>query len=263
MRVISADLLALPALTDLFNAGFSDYIVPMRLHEPGFRDHLANNDIDPACSPVVVEEEPVAFALVGLRGKEAWIGGMGTVPERRRRGLGEKALVAAIEAARARGAASIWLEVIEGNRSARRLYEKLGFELVRDLIVWSLPAGGDAAPASRPLAVEEAQEWIARHRTSREPWQRSDSALRRMAGLRALMVERQGVVIYRPADASVTALQVAGPDEEAIAAALLAAQGGTRELRLANVPADGPASTALERLGARPVVRQHEMRLAL
>lgn len=45
----------------------------------------------------------------------------------RRRGIGT-ALIAAVEAeARARGAVKLTLEVLDGNASARRLYETLGF----------------------------------------------------------------------------------------------------------------------------------------
>ena len=44
------------------------------------------------------------------------------------------------EEARARGVAHVWLEVIVENRPAIALYERLGYELVRDLEVWSLPA---------------------------------------------------------------------------------------------------------------------------
>ena len=40
-----AGSLPLTALTDLFNAGYSDYLVPLRLDEAAFRDHVTVNDI--------------------------------------------------------------------------------------------------------------------------------------------------------------------------------------------------------------------------
>ena len=262
-RVTSADSLALPELAALFNEGFSDYLVPMRLSDDHFADHVKNNDIDLSCSQVVLaDDEPAAFALVGLRGEDAWIGGMGTVPSQRRRGLGERALVATIEEASARGASSVWLEVIDRNEAALRLYEKLGFELVRDLIVWSLSATDEELPPFREVDVEEAHAWISEHRQSREPWQRSDEALRHMGGLRALMVENAAAVMFREGDAANIVMQIAATDEEAVADALIAA-AGERQLRLSNAPAGEAASHALERLGATQEAWQHEMRLAL
>ncbi|HEX6460122.1 MAG TPA: GNAT family N-acetyltransferase [Thermoleophilaceae bacterium] len=263
MQLVAADSISLSALAALFNEGFSDYLVPMRLSESQFRDHLQNNDIDLSCSRVLVEDEPVAFSLVGLRAEEAWIGGMGTVPARRRRALGERALVASMDAASERGASGVWLEVIDRNEPALRLYEKLGFELVRDLVVWSLTAPQDEPPRSREVEPEEARAWIAAHRQSREPWQRSDAALRHMDGLRALMVESGAAVIYKRADSTTITMQITAGDEEAASEALLAAAAGGGALRLSNAPAGEPASRALERLGAEQQVWQHEMRLAL
>jgi hypothetical protein len=85
--------------------------------------------------------------------------------------------------------------------------------------------------------------------------------------LRAVVVERSheivGARISREDGAVVTALQVAAVDDGAAADVLHAAAGGEQELRLANVPPDEPPSHALEELGARQIVRQHEMRLRL
>lgn len=263
MHVAFADSLSLPALTALFNEGFSNYLVPMRMSEAAFREHVENNDIDLGCSPVVIEGEPVAFALVGLRGSDAWVGGMGTVPAQRRRGLGEKALHEGIEAARARGCHAVWLEVIAENEAAIRLYRKLGFEHVRELVVWALEKTGAPAPPSRRVEPDEALEWIAANRPSREPWQRADEALHKVGELRALATE-QGAAIYKQGDGNtVTVLQVAALDAAAAKNVLLAVSEGTRDLRLSNAPPGEPPSVALEELGARAVVRQLEMKLAV
>jgi len=84
VRVLPADTLEPSALRELFNAGFSDYLVPMQLDAPAFAEHVRVNDIDLGCSRVVADDRPVAFALVARRGEAAWIGGMGTVPSHRR-----------------------------------------------------------------------------------------------------------------------------------------------------------------------------------
>jgi ribosomal protein S18 acetylase RimI-like enzyme len=271
VRVEPASTLDLPQLRELFNEGFSEYLVPMRLDDVAFRDHVSGNDIDLDCSQVAIEDRPAALALIARRGAAGWVGGMGTAPPYRRRGLGERALVAGLDAVRDRGCREVWLEVIDGNRPAVALYEKLGFELVRELVVGSLPARPDSVPASRPAGPDAAQAWIAVHRESREPWQRSDESVARMrargAPIQGLVIDRAGevaaAVLFRDDADQVPILQIAGVDDGATADAVLAAAGGKRALRLSNAPVGEAPGRALERLGARPVVRQHEMRLAL
>jgi GNAT superfamily N-acetyltransferase len=263
--------LDLPTLAELFNACFSGYAVPMQMDERALREHIEANGIDLDCSRVVVEERPLAFALIARRGQAAWVGGMGTVASHRRRGLGTSALVAGIEAARDRGCNAVWLEVIHGNRAAAKLYEKLGFVVQRELIVWTLPATGTDPPPARPVGVDSAHGWIVANRRSREPWQRADESLAQMrdqgAGLRGLVVERDGgisaALVLRVDQDQVRVLQIAAREELSAAGAVLAAAGGQRDLRLANAPVNDVSSRALRSLGAEAVVTQHEMLLRL
>lgn len=271
MRLEPASALEVSLVRELFNEGFSDYLVPMRLDDAAFRYHVDGNDIDLDCSQVAIADRPAAVALIARRGVAAWVGGMGTAPPYRRRGLGERALVAGLDAARRRGCREAWLEVIDENRGAIAMYEKLGFELERELVVWSLPARREDVPASRAVDPAAAQAWIAAHRESREPWQRADESVARMrargAAVRGLMVERDreiaAAVVFRDDADPVTTLQIAALDAGAAADALLAAAGPDRGLRLSNAPVGEAPARALADLGAREVVRQREMRLAL
>jgi GNAT superfamily N-acetyltransferase len=267
MEVLSADRLEIPALAALFSECYSDYLVDLNIDEAGFRQHLETNDIDLGCSRAAVDRRPVALALIARRDAAGWVGGMGTIPSHRRRGLGEQVLTAALGAASAGGCEAVWLEVIDRNRAALQLYCKLGFEVARDLIVWSLPAPGAVGPSPRPVTPDEAHAWIVARREAREPWQRADASLATMQSrrstLRGLMIERDdrvtAAVVFDELPEQVTVMQIAAVDEEAAQAALLGATGGARSLRLSNVPTDVAASRALERLGAELVVRQHEM----
>jgi ribosomal protein S18 acetylase RimI-like enzyme len=270
VSLVFADALAPAALADLFNAGFSDYLVPLQLDEAALREHVRVHDIDLAASPVAIAEDAAAFALLGVRGADAWIGGMATAPPYRRRGLGRRVMAAALEAAAQRGCETVWLEVVAANAGAIALYHNLGFAAVRDLDVWSLDAQPSPPPASRPVDERIARTWIAAHRSGPEPWQRADATLARLgedgAPLRALVVERAGAVVaaavHRTEGGAVGVLQVAARDDAAAADALLAAAGG-RAVHLANTPSDGACARVLAGLGARLVARQHEMRLAL
>src|SRR5207245_1225772 len=143
--------------------------------------------------------QPVAFALLALRGDEGWIGGMGTIPAERRRGHGKQALSEVLEQARGHGAQSIRLEVIEQNKPARKLYEKLGFEHERDLGVWILDSAPPQITKAQPAEVDDAHAWITANRRAQEPWQRADETVEHMRGLglavEGLTVDDQGAAL--------------------------------------------------------------------
>jgi len=271
LRLVSASSLDLGELVRVFNLGFSDYLVHLQLDESELADHIANNDIDLEISRVAVDVEPVGFALVGRRGTEAWIGGMGTSPAYRRIGLGARTLAAAIEAAAARGTRAVWLEVLDHNAPAIALYERLGFERTRQLELWSLAPDPEREPVERrALDVDAAHAWIAGHRAAREPWQRADTSIVRMrehdTPLSGVAVRRAGSIagaaICIRNEATVRVLQIAAVDRAA-ARDLIVATAGELTLRLANIPSDDVFSGVLRRLGAGLTVAQHEMRLSV
>jgi ribosomal protein S18 acetylase RimI-like enzyme len=269
LRCVPASSLDPDELVRVFNLAFSDYLVPMQMDAPGLADHIANNDIDLRYSQVAVDVEPVGFALVGRRGNEAWIGGMGTSPAYRRIGLGARTLSTAIGAAAGAGVRAVWLEVLEDNAPAVALYERLGFERVRALEVWSLaPDPEREAVAHRGLDVDAAHAWIAGRRAYREPWQRTDASIVRMrerdTPLSGVAIRRgdgiAGAAICMLDERTVRVLQIAAVDRAAARDLIVATAGGLT-LRLANVPSDDVFSDVLRRLGAGLTVTQHEMRL--
>jgi len=270
-RLRSAASIDFGALVALFSESFSDYLLPMRLDAAALARHIEHNDISLDDSPVATVEVPAAFALLARRGADAWIGGMGTAPAYRRRGLGGRVTAAALEAARAHGCETVWLEVIDRNETAVSVYRRAGFEVVRDLDVWARVASGTTPPPGRSVEWASAHGWIAAAREAREPWQRSDATLERMheggSRLRAIAVDRggetAGAAVFTEDASAVTVLQVAALDDETARDVLLASAGADRALRFTNVPDGDRFSRALARLGGRPLVRQHEMRLRL
>ncbi len=270
MQLVPAAAVELDALVELFNDAYSDYVVPLRLDRSSLDFTVDVCDIDLAGSRVALADggEPAAFSFLALRGAEGWIGGMGTLPAHRRQGLGEAALRAALDVARDRGADSVRLEVIVENAPARALYEKLGFEDERGLVVWTLDSPPAASPAADPADPAEAAAWIAANRLGPEPWQRADETRERMRG-RGLefgafaLADDTGAVVYQ-ASGGLPRIACIAARDEAAAVDLLAAValfgGGFRFL---NAPADEAASAACERLGASAEIRQHEMRKSL
>jgi GNAT superfamily N-acetyltransferase len=272
VRLVPADSIELDALTDLFNEAYSDYVVPLRLDRAGLEFTVEVCDIDLRASCVALEGgEPAAFAFLARRGDEGWIGGMGTVPTHRRRGLGEAALRAVLAEARSSGAASVRLEVIEQNEPARRLYEKLGFERVRDLGVWILESAPPRITEAQPAAFDVAHAWVEANRRAPEPWQRADETIEHMRDrgleLDGLTVQRDGdtvgALLYQVGAGPPGVAQLAARDKQAAAHLLAALAARGDGLRFVNVPEDDPAAAALTLLRARQQIRQHELRVFL
>jgi predicted N-acetyltransferase YhbS len=248
--------------------------VPTEMTAAALAEHLDVNGIDLDCSRVLAEPDagpPVAFALIARRDHEAWVGGMGTAPGFRGRGLGEHVLRAGVDAARERGCGAVWLEVITTNTPAIALYEKHGFRRVRDLAVWSLPPRPEVGSAARAVSAGDAHAWIAAHRQCREPWQRADPVLERHLArgtdVHGLDVERDGAtvaaVLLRSQGETASVVQIAAVDERAAIEALAAAVAGHEDLRVSNVPVDDRLSGALASLGAGELSSQHELCLRL
>ena len=136
---------------ELFNAAYEGYLLPFHLDEQqlAFMDNAFDLDLD-ASRVAFRDGEPVGLANLGLRGEDAWIGGVGVVSAARRSGVGEALMRALHEQARERGVRRVWLEVIVENTGAFALYEKLGYELVQDVEVWTLP-GAEGELAGREV----------------------------------------------------------------------------------------------------------------
>jgi [ribosomal protein S18]-alanine N-acetyltransferase len=79
---------------------------------------------------VARDAAPQGFAMAWAAAGDAELLTIAVVPEARRKGVGATLLLAAGVAARARGAATMHLEVAEDNAAARALYDKLGYEAV-------------------------------------------------------------------------------------------------------------------------------------
>lgn len=240
-------------------AAFSDYIVPLQPDAETFRAGLRGRGFDPEASFVAVEEgDIIGFWNVGTRDTKRYLIGSGVRIGHRGRGVATRLGVAAIEAAQKAGIESIWLEVIEGNAGAERLYRALGFDVIRTLDCYRLehPAPGRGACDVSDFASVTAA--IERHARWRPSWQNTTESLSG-AELTCLLHARGGVIV----GAGGIVHQIAGGDVPALEA-LLAAAGTLGALTLVNVDtADGALCSLLQTLGARRFIVQSEMRLGL
>jgi ribosomal protein S18 acetylase RimI-like enzyme len=246
------------ALAALFTAAYEGYVLPMQITEDQLRSMVDAFDIRLDASRVAsVDGDDVGLANLAVRDEEAWIGGVGVVPSARRRGIAEALMLAAHDVARGLGVRRVWLEVIEENESAYRLYEKLGYDVARHVEVWSLPQE-DGEAAAREIDAAAARERIGALRTSREPWQRADATLDHYDDLRGLEA-RGGAAVFRRAGGTLSLLQLAGDAAEELLQTLHA----EAPVSMLNLPADDPAAAAFRTLGGHVIVRQREMSLDL
>ena len=237
----------------MFNAAYERYLVPFHIDERqlAFMDNVFDLDLD-ASRIAFRGGEPVGLGNLGLRREDAWIGGVGVVPSARRSGVGEALMRALHEQARDRGVRRVWLEVIVENTGALALYEKLGYELVQDVEVWTLPgAEGDHEGREVPVAQAKAQ-LPERH----EPWQRADGTLSNYDDVRGLVTDTGAMLFCVRSSAQLQ--QYAGQPEP-----LIQALRTFKDVYVLNLPVDDPAAAVLRDLGGSVTVRQHEMLLEL
>ena len=244
---------------ELFNAAYEGYLIPFRVDEAALSAMEAAFDFDVDAGRIAYKgNEPVGFGNLGVRGEDAWIGGVGVVPKARRSGVGEALMRALHEQARERGVQRVWLEVIVENTGAFALYEKLGYRLVRDVEVWSLSAAeGSDGDTAHEVPAAEAHARIRELGSERQPWQRADETVENYGDCRGLVTD-DGAALYRKPGEHAQLVQSAGGPEP-----LLRALRALGQVSVLNLPEDDVAAPVLRELGGSVVVRQHEMLLEL
>jgi hypothetical protein len=182
--------------------------------------------------------------------------------DHRRRGIGLALMEAAEEWARRVGVRKLELHVFPHNTPALALYEKLGYERVRDLEVWDIKA--DRPPSTaRETDAREAHERIRAARRTREPWQRADATLEHLLESEALLglVVDGAAAVTRASGRHGSVEQVATENVDAATDVLAGGLARYGRLRLSNIPVGDEAALALARLEDAPLLRQHELRL--
>ena len=125
----------LDALVAAQNEIFADYIIPTKSTKQFFIEFLKSvggslTDVQVALDGTRI----VGYVNPVIDGREGWIGGIGVVPDCRSKGVGTQLLNSAEAECRMRGVESIFLEVIDGNDRAKKLYESLGYVTVRKFV---------------------------------------------------------------------------------------------------------------------------------
>ncbi|WP_270727668.1 GNAT family N-acetyltransferase [Shimia sp. Alg240-R146] len=240
-------------------AAFSDYIVPLQPDAATFRAALTSRGFDPEASFVAVEEgDIVGFWNVAKRGTKRYLIGSGTRIGSRGQGLASRLGKAAIQAAQNSGTDSFWLEVIEGNTGAERLYRKLGFAVTRKLDCYRLDHPSPDRSSCELSDFGTVANIIQRYSSWKPTWQNAKETICG-AQLTSFLHDRGGVII----GAGGLVHQIAASETSALED-VIATAATVGSLTLVNVDsADSALFSLLQELGAHRFIVQSEMRLSL
>jgi ribosomal protein S18 acetylase RimI-like enzyme len=270
VEFVNASQFDLPALTRIWNEGYTGYFVPITFTEPILEKWLHCGDFDLEQSLVAMDgETPAGFSLLGIREDRGWIGGFGVAPAYRGRGLSYK-LFAEHEARWGMGTAlrTVQLEVLTENW-ARKVYEAAGFHVTRRLSILQgkLPVGAPAGGASSATPADLFAHHAAVHAAVPPGWQREPGWMAKALPAEALALytgpaaSPAGLAIYVAKDESVRLYDAAAVDDAS--AMLLVRELAHRHpgltVSVANEP-EGPIHRALTAIGCTEARAQHEMR---
>ncbi|MCD7089579.1 GNAT family N-acetyltransferase [Klebsiella quasipneumoniae] len=129
------ELTAVPAtqfssvqLTDILNACFEAYMVPVTQSVEGFVQRFSAEGMSLIDSRVwLAGEEPAAIAIVARRGNMARLAAFALRPAWRGKGLGRKLMQELLTFLQQQEIETVSLEVIRDNHAAVALYQSLGF----------------------------------------------------------------------------------------------------------------------------------------
>lgn len=184
-------------LYKVFTAAFSDYVFPFALTEDQFVNHLQLNGVDLSRTVGCFEADAlIGFSLNGFgdwKGKPTvYDAGTGVLLSHRRQGVSEAMFEMMIPIFKDQGIEQFLLEVITANDPAIRLYEKLGFERMRELSLMELEGELGSTPADDSITIVEIDNpnWedlcVLWDKGGRPSWQNSIDAVTRIAHLRTI-----------------------------------------------------------------------------
>jgi ribosomal protein S18 acetylase RimI-like enzyme len=180
--LVPASNFPLSDLVTFLNRGFEGYFIPIHFEAVTFLNMLRKDGIDLTASRVlIVDEQASGIALIARRGWTSRLAAMGIAREMRGKGAGSWFMEQLIKQACQQGEREMWLEVIEQNEPAVKLYQKYGFQIVRRLIGFiRQDAVEKEKGALQEIDLRAMGRLISQHGLSDLPWQLSSESIAEM-----------------------------------------------------------------------------------
>lgn len=276
VELLPASQFTFEELTNAYNQTRVDYIVPMPMNAARLREYVHNYDVDMDASAVAMAGDQIlGIVMLGVRSGHTWITRLGVLPVKRRCGAGQLLMEHLIDQSRQLQVDYVILEVIKGNAPAYRLFQKLGFRDVRELLVLRRPPGPPTVDVNSyaAQALDYHQALALLHKRQSVPsWLDETPSLENAGNLGALCVELEtgdrGWLFYQNTIFQLgrLVLQTDVGDPHEVGLALLHAlhtRYPAQDTHTENLPSDDPHWPALQKAGYLKSFRRIEMRLDL
>jgi ribosomal protein S18 acetylase RimI-like enzyme len=263
-------------LVAIYNQSRVDYIVPMPMNVARLQEYVGNYSVDLEASVVAVADGQMAgLGMLGVRPRRTWITRLGVLPARRRYGIGQRLMEHLIERAHRLDTPRIILEVIKDNTPAERLFHKLGFRSIRELLIIRRPPGLPATTVEpyefRMLGNQRALELL-QQRQDNASWLTDTPSLRNAGSLSAIRVALRsggkGWIVYQETTFQLKRLMLHTElgDPHEVGMTLLHAlhtSHATTDTTVENIAADSPHWSAMKEMGYVESFRRIEMQMDL
>jgi len=142
MEITTLEKIEIDRIAEVLNESFSDYIIPLQLNSEqlAYKIFTENVRLDLSIG-VFSSDKLIGFMLHGLNNVDgklsAYNAATGVIPNYRGQGLVGQMYAYLLPKLKISGVAQMLLEVIEGNNSAIRSYEKMDYKVNRTLDCFS------------------------------------------------------------------------------------------------------------------------------
>jgi ribosomal protein S18 acetylase RimI-like enzyme len=260
-------------LADIYNRAREDYIVPMPMNAKRMQEYVSSYDISLDSSFVAIakdDEDVDGICMLGVRDNRTWITRLGVIPSRRRRRSGEFLMRAEMDESRRLGKKLMQLEVIKGNDPAHRLFQKLGFEPTRELLVIRRPPSPLAKELIPKMEIEpipnEMVFDVLAEREDGAAWTEETASLRNAGNMKGLRVRLEsgesGWIVFQRSPFQLSHFVLANQCSEEMMDALVAAvhsQHPLQDTKLENLASLHPTWPVFKRYGYMIAFERIEM----
>jgi len=271
MHINTLEAIPLQEVVDCLNDAFSDYFVPMPSDITFWEKRFKAGRVDWSLSQGVYDDKKlVAFITNGVDkykgGLTAFNSGTGVIKDYRGQQLVDKMYTYALPKMQAAGVKKCMLEVIQANARAIRVYERIGFTIVRSLKCYK----GTLELPIRQVAIEKISFAdilkLPQPKYDSYSWDNTDTAIKLFGDYTHYIVKTHnddyiGYFSIQPKTGYIAQLEAKNDDFESLFSGILQT---TQNIRINNVDSQRvELIKALQQFGVENPIDQFEMEMRI